>query len=420
MAENKKMREMKDSGIGWVHEIPIDWDVIRGKYLFTNDKMLVGAKVEEYERLALTMKGVVKRSKDDTEGLQPDKFNTYQILRTGELVFKLIDLQNISTSRVGLSPYTGIVSPAYIILKGNEQILPEYAEKYYLMMWMNQVFNALGDSGVRSSLNVGELLELKLPVPPLEEQRRIADFLDRECGKIDAIIADVEKQIEILEQYKRSVITTIVTKGMSSDIHIRERDQWFGGIPIQWEIARIGSLYKLRNTKVNDRDYAPLSVTMQGVVPQLETAAKTNAHDDRKLVRKGDFVINSRSDRRGSCGISSQDGSVSLINIVLTPLQNMNPSYYNWLFHSVGFSDEFYKWGHGIVDDLWTTTWQDMKNIVIPVPPLEEQQAIADYLDKKCAEIDGVIADKKEQLDVLENYKKSLIYEYVTGKKEVV
>ena len=271
------MREMKDSGIGWVHEIPIDWDVIRGKYLFTNDKMLVGAKVEEYERLALTMKGVVKRSKDDTEGLQPDKFNTYQILRTGELVFKLIDLQNISTSRVGLSPYTGIVSPAYIILKGNEQILPEYAEKYYLMMWMNQVFNALGDSGVRSSLNVGELLELKLPVPPLEEQRRIADFLDRECGKIDAIIADVEKQIEILEQYKRSVITTIVTKGMSSDIHIRERDQWFGGIPIQWEIARIGSLYKLRNTKVNDRDYAPLSVTMQGVVPQLETAAKTNA-----------------------------------------------------------------------------------------------------------------------------------------------
>ena len=257
------MREMKDSGIGWVHEIPIDWDVIRGKYLFTNDKMLVGAKVEEYERLALTMKGVVKRSKDDTEGLQPDKFNTYQILRTGELVFKLIDLQNISTSRVGLSPYTGIVSPAYIILKGNEQILPEYAEKYYLMMWMNQVFNALGDSGVRSSLNVGELLELKLPVPPLEEQRRIADFLDRECGKIDAIIADVEKQIEILEQYKRSVITTIVTKGMSSDIHIRERDQWFGGIPIQWEIARIGSLYKLRNTKVNDRDYAPLSVTMQ-------------------------------------------------------------------------------------------------------------------------------------------------------------
>lgn len=414
------MREMKDSGIGWVHEIPNDWDVIRGKYLFTNDKMLVGAKVEEYERLALTMKGVVKRSKDDTEGLQPDKFNTYQILKTGELVFKLIDLQNISTSRVGLSPYTGIVSPAYIILKGNKQILPEYAEKYYLMMWMNQVFNALGDSGVRSSLNVGELLELQLPLPHIEEQRRIADFLDRECGKIDSIIADVEKQIELLERYKRSVITTIVTKGMSSDIHIRERDQWFGGIPIQWEIARIGSLYKLRNTKVNDRDYAPLSVTMQGVVPQLETAAKTNAHDDRKLVRKGDFVINSRSDRRGSCGISSQDGSVSLINIVLTPLQNMNPSYYNWLFHSVGFSDEFYKWGHGIVDDLWTTTWQDMKNIVIPVPPLEEQQAIADYLDKKCAEIDGVLADKKEQLEVLENYKKSVIYEYVTGKKEVV
>lgn len=413
------MREMKDSGIEWVGKIPNDW-AIKPLYCFFSERKNKNNLGKEDNLLSLSYGKVIRKDINTNEGLLPSNYNGYNIVEAGDIVIRPTDLQNDQRSlRTGLVTERGIITSAYIALKPLSNINSRFY--HYLLHTYDtlKVFYNMG-GGVRQGLNYDEFTKLKIFSPSPSEQHRIADFLDNECGKIDSIIADVEKQIEILEQYKRSVITTIVTKGMSSDIHIRERDQWFGGIPIQWEIARIGSLYKLRNTKVNDRDYAPLSVTMQGVVPQLETAAKTNAHDDRKLVRKGDFVINSRSDRRGSCGISSQDGSVSLINIVLTPLQNMNPSYYNWLFHSVGFSDEFYKWGHGIVDDLWTTTWQDMKNIVIPVPPLEEQQAIADYLDKKCAEIDGVIADKQRQLDVLENYKKSIIYEYVTGKKEVV
>ena len=410
---------MKDSGIEWVGKIPNDW-AIKPLYCFFSERKNKNILGKEDNLLSLSYGKIIRKDINTNEGLLPSNYNGYNIVEAGDIVIRPTDLQNDQRSlRTGLVTERGIITSVYIALKPLSNINSRFY--HYLLHTYDtlKVFYNMG-GGVRQGLSYDEFAKLKIYSPSSSEQQRIADFLDRECGKIDSIIADVEKQIEILEQYKRSVITTIVTKGMSSDIHIRERDQWFGGIPIQWEIARIGSLYKLRNTKVNDRDYAPLSVTMQGVVPQLETAAKTNAHDDRKLVRKGDFVINSRSDRRGSCGISSQDGSVSLINIVLTPLQNMNPSYYNWLFHSVGFSDEFYKWGHGIVDDLWTTTWQDMKNIVIPVPPLEEQQAIADYLDKKCAEIDGVIADKKEQLEVLENYKKSVIYEYVTGKKEVV
>ena len=158
---------------------------------------------------------------------------------------------------------------------------------------------------------------------------------------------------------------------------------------------------------------------MKGIIPQLSTVAKSDAHDDRKLVHKGDFVINSRSDRRGSCGISSYDGSVSLINTILTPLKEMHPVYYGWLFYSTMFSDEFYKWGHGIVDDLWTTNWQDMKKISVPVPPLEEQKEIAKYLDEKTAAIDSLIAKKNQLVTELESLKKSLIFEYVTGKKEV-
>lgn len=189
---------------------------------------------------------------------------------------------------------------------------------------------------------------------------------------------------------------------------------WIGEIPEEWEISLINTLYTVRNTKVSDVDYQPLSVTMKGIVPQLSTAAKTNAHDDRKLVKKGDFAINSRSDRRGSCGISDYDGSVSLINTVLSPRNEMNPIYYSWLFHSSEFADEFYRWGHGIVDDLWTTRWQEMRNISIPVPPLSIQHQIATYLDQKCTQIDALITNQQKQIEKLKAYKQSLITETVT------
>lgn len=190
--------------------------------------------------------------------------------------------------------------------------------------------------------------------------------------------------------------------------------EWIGEIPADWNIKRIAAFYCLRNEKVSDRDYPPLSVTKKGIVPQLDTAAKSDDGDNRKLVRKGDFAINSRSDRRGSCGISDYDGSVSLINIVLKPRGEASNKYYNWLFHTEQFADEFYKWGNGIVDDLWTTKWQNMKKIIIPVPPLSEQKAIAEFLDKKCGEVDALIADIQQEIETLEQYKRSVITEAVT------
>lgn len=189
---------------------------------------------------------------------------------------------------------------------------------------------------------------------------------------------------------------------------------WIGDVPKEWEIDTIGNLYSLRNEKVSDKDYPPLSVTKMGIVPQLETAAKTDDGDNRKLVRVGDFAINSRSDRRGSCGISAYDGSVSLINTVITPREQMNPRFYNWLFHSELFADEFYKWGHGIVDDLWTTRWQEMKRISIVAPSLEEQQKIASFLDRKCSEINEMIALQEKIVEELKAYKQSVITEAVT------
>ena len=185
--------------------------------------------------------------------------------------------------------------------------------------------------------------------------------------------------------------------------------EWIGRIPASWDIGQIGQLYIERREKVSDEDYPPLSVTMKGILPQLSTAAKTDAHDNRKLVRKGDFAINSRSDRRGSCGISPCDGSVSLINTILTPRGEMHPVYYDWLFHSTMFSDEFYKWGHGIVDDLWTTGWQDMKRISVPVPSYEEQNRIASILNTECDKIDALIDQTRTSVEEYKKLKQSII-----------
>lgn len=190
--------------------------------------------------------------------------------------------------------------------------------------------------------------------------------------------------------------------------------EWIGAIPQDWQLSKIGSLYTQRNEKVSDKDYQPLSVTMQGILPQLATAAKTDDGDNRKLVRVGDFAINSRSDRRGSCGISPLDGSVSLINIILTPRTAMHPGYYNWLFHTTLFADEFYKWGHGIVADLWTTRWQEMKSITVPVPEYAEQERIAAFLDAECAEIDTVLEKTRSSIEEYKKLKQAVITQAVT------
>lgn len=199
--------------------------------------------------------------------------------------------------------------------------------------------------------------------------------------------------------------------------------EWIGEIPEGWEVGQIGQLYSERRTKVSDKDYPPLSVTMKGILPQLSTAAKTDAHDDRKLVCKGDFAINSRSDRRGSCGISEQDGSISLINTVLQPRGEMNPGYYNWLFHTSMFADEFYKWGHGIVDDLWTTGWSDMKKIGVPVPSKCEQKQIAEHLNFECSNIDTILSKTRSSIEEYKKLKQAVITQAVTkgvrGKREM-
>lgn len=191
---------------------------------------------------------------------------------------------------------------------------------------------------------------------------------------------------------------------------------WIGDVPENWEIVKIGQLFQCRNVKVNDTDFQPLSVSKGGIVPQMENVAKSDANDNRKQVLTGDFVINSRSDRKQSCGVSKLEGSVSLINTVLYNFDKgkVFPEYNDYLLKNYGFAEEFYRWGHGIVADLWTTRWQEMKNIEIPVPSIKTQEAILSALRIKSKNISLLISNQEQQIEKLKQYKQSLITEVVT------
>lgn len=418
------MREMKDSGIAWVGEIPKGWAVNRAKYCFINTKEIAGCRADDYERLALTMNGVVKRSKDDSNGLQPEKFETYQILRPDELVFKLIDLQNVSTSRVGLSPFLGLVSPAYIILKSNKKkILPSFAEKYFLVLWKNQIFNALGDAGVRSNLNSKDLLELSIPVPSLEEQQKIAEFLDGECEKIDGLTRDIQAEIETLEQYKRSVITEAVTHGLYKSAPMKDSIlSWAKSIPEHWRVMP----NKYLMTKIKEicpvyKGEDILSLTMNGVIVRdLDAGGKMpSSFDGYQYIKSGNLLMCLFDiDVTPRCiGIIKQDGITSPAYSQFKMKGVASARYYYYYYLMLDYTKELLPLAKNLRHSL---TEEQLGSIKQLVPPLSEQEAIAEYLDKKCAEIDRTIADKKAQIETLDGYKKSLIYEYVTGKKEVL
>lgn len=429
---------MKDSGIEWIGKIPKDWDFEKGKYHFSNKKIIPGVSSYKYQRLALTLKGVIKRDKDDSDGLQPKDFNTYQLLKKDELVFKLIDLQNVSTSRVGLAHDTGLVSPAYIILHSKEDIFPRYIEKFYLSMWYREIFNALGDDGVRSSLTTTQLLNVLVPIPSLSEQQKIATFLDKKCSQIDSLRSDIEKQIEILEEYKKSIITEAVTKGLDTNIEMKDSGiEWIGKIPKDWEIIPFKYvLYERteKNNPIQSTERLSLSIDA-GVTLYSEKTTNLDRFKENfaayKLAHKGDLVMNSMNMIVGATGVSKYYGCVSPAYYTFydNTKDNLYTRYCEYIFKCRPMLRVLHSLGKGIYsiergDDRVNTcrlkvSRYDLNKIEIPIPPVDIVYNILNYLDNKCSQTDSIIFVKKQQLESLDNYKKSLIYEYVTGKKEV-
>lgn len=307
-----------------------------------------------------------------------------------------------------------------IVRPDTDQVLPGYLHAWLISPVMYSYMYSLSVGSTREAITKEQILRFPIVFPTLEEQRSIISYLESKTVAIDGIIGKLQREVELLERYRRELIAHTVTCGLNPDVPMKDSGiDWIGATPRHWSLLRTSALYDLRAEKVSDKDYLPLSITMSGVIPQLETVAKTTDGDNRKLVRAGDFVINSRSDRRGACGISPQDGSCSLINTVLAPKGSIHNPFFSYLFRSSLFSDEFYRWGHGIHNDLWTTNWSDMKSIQVPVPPIEEQKAIARYLDDKMDGIDSSAAGLNAQIEKLGKYRKQVINDAVTGKVRV-
>ena len=410
--------ELIDSGVQWIREVPKNWTRVRCKDVLRETKIQVGEDSSKYTLLSLTISGIIVRDLSESKGKFPKEFNTYKIVKPNELVFCLFDVDETPRT-VGLVTQEGMLTGAYSVFSVRN-VDVNFLYRYFISLDDRKALKPLY-RGLRKVIPLPAFLSMPIYLPPLSEQRAIADWLDAKCADIDAAIELQQRMIDKLKAYKTAVIHQAVTKGLDKNANLKDSGvQWIGEVPEHWSIVNIGSLYNQRNEKVSDKDYKPLSVTKKGILPQLETAAKTDNGYNRKLVRKNDFAINSRSDRKGSCGVSDYDGSVSLINIVLYPIQEIENRYYNWLFHSPEFAEEFYRLGHGIVADLWTTRWSEMKGMRILLPPtLSEQRAIADWLDAKCADIDATIALKEQKQEKLKAYKKTIIFEYVTGKKQV-
>jgi type I restriction enzyme S subunit len=420
------VRTMKDSGVDWIGSIPEHWTISRTKNYYTNHKYIVGDKSTEYERLALTLNGVIKRNKEDTTGLQPEEFSGYQILDVDELVFKLIDLQNISTSRVGLSPYTGIVSPAYIILHKKNGVNTKFGEYFFLSMWQREIFNRMGDDGVRSSLNASDLLNIPYIFPPLSEQQKIAAFLDEKCSEIDAVLTKTNESIEEYKLLKNAIITQAVTKGIRPNRKMKDSSiEWIGEIPEDWDCFYLSQIFapvKNKNVGLQENNLLSLSYgkiirkninTTFGLLPENFEGYNIIQADDLVL-RLTDLQNDHKSLR---VGLAKEKGIITSAYLSLRNKSNNLPLYFYYLLHTFDILKGFYGMGAGVRQGL---NWDEVRSLRITAPKdISEQKEIVDYLEEKCSQIETLITKKEQLITELETYKKSLIYEYVTGKKEV-
>lgn len=435
MAMIRPETEMKDSGVQWLGNIPKEWSVGKVKHEFYATKTIVGDKVNDYERLALTLNGVIKRSKDAGDGLQPEKFDGYQILKEHELVFKLIDLANVSTSRVGLSPYTGIVSPAYIVLHHRKDMNPRYGEYYFLSMWMNEVFNHIGGDGVRSALNAKDLLNIPyLKVSP-DEQQAIADYLDETCSKIDEIIAEAKASIDEYKELKQSVIFEAVTKGLDKNVEMKDSGvEWIGEIPVDWNIAKINRVAwttsgatPLRSKETEYYDNAvirwvrTLDLNNGHVTDSSEKITETalkNSSCSIMPVKTVCVAMYGGSGTIGKSGILEVECATNqAICSIVSDKKVLNPDYLHYVIMAV--RKYWMKYAVGTRKDP-NINQQIIAQMRIPIPQLSKQDIIVNHLDKVTDKCDSLISEKESLINDLEAYKKSLIYEVVTGKRRVV
>lgn len=415
-------REMKNSGVKWIGEIPSNWEVHPVGIYFA-ERIHKNSFGQESNLLSLSYGKIVHKDINAVGGLLPASYNTYNIIEPGDIIIRPTDLQNDKKSlRTGLSKDHGIVTSAYIALKPiNGAFSPFY---HYLLHCYDtlKVFYNMGN-GVRQGLNYSEFSKLLLLIPTLPEQKAIADFLDKKCAEIDGLLADLEAEVKTLAEYKKSIIAETVTRGLNPNAPMKQSGiPWVGDMPSHWKV--IANKYIMHKKK----DIVPIyegqdiiSLSMNGVIVRdLDAGGKMpttfngyqHIYPGNLLMCLFDIDVTPRC-----IGLIKNDGLTSPAYSQFVMEREAYAPYYYYFYLKMDNDKELVHLSKNMRHSLNEEQFGMIKTIF---PPREEQEAIATYLDEKCAMIDQSIADKQTQIETLKAYKSSLIYEYVTGKKQVI
>ncbi|MBO6135654.1 MAG: restriction endonuclease subunit S [Fibrobacter sp.] len=421
----KKYARYKDSGISWIGDVPEHWDVVRNKNFIDEKDEVVGEKFRDYTLLSLTKGGVIARDVESGKGKFPKDFESYKIVQPGNVIFCLFDVDETPRT-VGLSSLRGMITGAYDVFEPIN-INARYYAYYFLAVDDRKALRPLY-TGLRKVVKKDRFLACKIPVPPLPEQKAIAEYLDKKTAQINELVSAKQKQIELLKEYKQSVIANAVTGKLDERREKRKwKDSgisWIGKIPENWEIKRVASFFD--ENKVLNKDFS----FKKAYQFKFGTLVMKNEVGDEKdyeetyvkytVLKKNDIVLNGLnlnydfvSQRVAIC---PTPGIITSAYIAMTPRKTIEAMYYLWLFKTMDNKKMLHGMGSGI---RLTLSFSDMKNQRIPVPPLSEQKEIVAYIEKKVSSIDSQIASIENQIANLNEYKQSLISDVVTGKVKV-
>ncbi len=417
----------KDSGIEWLGEVPRHWTVKMIKNIFQcfgSGSTPDSSNTNYYDNGAINWLNTTDLKNDFVYETK----RKITALALAEKSLKIYPINTLAIAMYGQGETRGNVGLLSIETTTNQAACMMYRSfnsiPKFMLWWFiskKEDIRKINVGATQPNMNQDFVRNLFISLPLLAEQSAIAAHLDIKTAQIDRKIELLGQKAAEYGKLKQSLINETVTCGLDKAATMKDSGvEWIGEVPAHWDVQRIGTAFEERSEKVNDTDFPPLSVSMGGIVPQMESVAKTDNNENRKRVAVGDYVINSRSDRRGASGISIYNGSVSVISIVLAPKRSFFGKYLHHLFRSYSFIEEFYRVGRGIVDDLWTTRYSVMKGIEFAYPSYDEQKVIADFLDEKTSQIDSIVATITSQIDKLKELRKTLINDVVTGKIKVI
>lgn len=426
---------MKDSGVEWIGEIPEDWEVTKNKYIFEQKKQIVGSDWENYQLLSLTTGGIIEKDINNLQGKLPESFGTYQVVEKDDLILCLFDL-DMSAVFNSKSLFDGMISPAYRRYKLKVEGSINYYNYLFDYIFVDRKYTSYSTT-LRFTLDNDEFGDIPTIVPSKSEQIKIAKFLDEKINIVNYNIIKITDEILKLKEYKKSIITETVIKGLDRDVPMKDSGiEWIGEIPEHWLSSRIQyeswvrarlGWKGLKSEEYTDNGYPLLSAF------NIKND-KLDWHSEVKFINKtrfdespeiklniGDVLLLKDGAGIGKCaridnlplGESTTNSSLA----VITPNKSLD---YKYLYYYL-LSGIFKNFTNRVLNGMGVPhlTQEEIKKIKIPVPPIKEQKKISDYLDLRTSDIDAILLKKQTQIQNLEEYKKCLIYEYVTGKKEV-